>query len=120
MRSRGECAFLLLGRGAVRRLEFAGGRIALSEMDSIVQNGETQHAPHPQRLQLRDVKIFHPCFPTLMCKHGAIKLERGERETTLWSNILLQRNTYFGNGLKLVEALEGCFLFLFLRTQGFW
>lgn len=104
----------------MRRLEFAGGRIALSEMDSIVQNGETQHAPHPQRLQLRDVKIFHPCFPTLMCKHGAIKLERGERETTLWSNILLQRNTYFGKGLKLVEALEGCFLFLFLRTQGFW
>lgn len=27
---------------------------------------------------------------------------------------------YFGKGLKLVEALEGCFLFLFLKTQAFW
>lgn len=51
----GGCAFLLLGRGSAKE-ELGYRKIALSEMDSIFPNGETQHAPHPQRLQLRDVK----------------------------------------------------------------
>lgn len=47
-------------------------------------------------------------------------MERGGKESKLLSNSLLERNTYFEKGLKqLVEALEGCFRFLFLKAQGF-
>lgn len=43
-------------------------------------------------------------------------MERGEKETKLLSNILLERNTYFEKGLKqLVDALEGCFSFLIFK-----